>query len=143
MLELQEGDAGRPAVYPFVLLDRVLVVERSERATGLRNVTANDPLLAGGGRPPTTLRRALLIEAFAQLAGVALAGEDAPAAPVEPSLIESMEFTGSPVPGDQLILSIELEGGAETDPVRASCTAEVGGAPVARGRMEFQRVSGG
>ena len=137
MLELDDAASRHPAAFPFVLVDKVLGLAPAERAIGLRNVTANDPLVAGGGRRPGTLRRALMIEAFAQLAAVALAPEGSPPAPVEISRIDSMRFLRSPVPGDQIVLTVEL---SKADPrgCRAACKAEIGGELVAEGALEFE-----
>ena len=64
MLELDDAGSRHPGAYPFILVDRLLGAAPGLRAVGLRNVTANDPLVAGGGRTPSTLRRSLLTEAF-------------------------------------------------------------------------------
>jgi 3-hydroxyacyl-[acyl-carrier-protein] dehydratase len=114
---------------PFSLVDRVLAVEEGVRAVGLRNVTADDPLLVQGGGAPVAMRRSLVIEAFAELASRALSRA------VEVSRIEAMRFNRSPVPGDQLVVIVDVaqkEGGAT-----ASCRAEIDGVVVCEGTMEL------
>lgn len=156
--------------FPFILVDKVLGKAPGERAIGLRNVTANDPLLAsgGGGAGPRviSMRRALIVEAFSQLASYALAADgDAPSR-VEVAGIDSMRFVRSPVPGDQIVLTVEVlkeeaEGQAPSEvrpaltgvdgapgdgsagragnrTVHMACKAEVGGELVARGKLEIE-----
>ncbi len=141
MLEIEEAVSEGAAAFPFVLVDKVLGCVPGERAIGLRNVTANDPLLARAGRRPATLRRALLVEAFSQLAAAALAPEGKGPRAVEISKIESMRFLRSPVPGDQLVLTVEFVA-AEGSAVRAACRAEVDGELIAEGFVEFEVLAG-
>lgn len=132
------GEGVAPS-FPFILIDKVLAAVPRERATGLRNVTANDPLLACRKNGAVAMRRGLLVEAFAQLAGAAMSEDGLRPVSVDVSRIESMKFLRSPVPGDQLVLTVELaqgSGGA----VAASCRAEVSGEIVAEGRIEFSPV---
>jgi len=130
------GSETRSPAFPFVLVDRVLAAVPFERAVGLRNVTANDPLLARGGGDVASMRRGLLIEAFAQLAGAALSGDGLRPAAVDVSRIGSMRFLRSPVPGDQLVLTVELSRGGQ-DRAKAACKAEISGELVAEGELEF------
>ena len=58
-LEIDDSVARHPGSYPFLLVDKVLGMDSGVRAVGLRNVTANDVLLAGQGRKPKTMRRGL------------------------------------------------------------------------------------
>ena len=136
MLELDDAGARHPAAYPFILVDKLMAAVPGERAIGLRNVTANDPLVAGGGATPKTLRRSLLVDSFAQLAAIALAPEGDRPAPVEISRIESMGFVRSPVPGDQVVLTVEITGAGDASR-RARCRAEAGGELIAEGEIEF------
>jgi 3-hydroxyacyl-[acyl-carrier-protein] dehydratase len=137
---MSESEAAGAALHgdcPFILVDKLLASVPGERAVGLRNVTANDPLIAGGGRRPISLRRSLLVDAFVQLVGMALVPEGEDAASVELSKIEAMTFLRSPVPGDQIVLTVELSGG-EDAARRAKCRAEIDGELVAEGEIEFE-----
>ena len=140
MIELANAASER-AAFPFVLVDKLLGSAPGERAVGLRNVTANDPLLACADGRPATLRRALLVEAFSQLVGAALVPEGKSPAAVEISRIESMRFLRSPVPGDQLVLTVELSEAGEKA-VRAACKAEIGGELAAEGTIELEVSTG-
>jgi 3-hydroxyacyl-[acyl-carrier-protein] dehydratase len=137
MPESESAGTEPPADYPFILVDKLLASVPGERAVGLRNVTANDPLIAGGGRQPTSLRRSLLVDAFAQLVALALAPEGERPVAVEISKIDSMSFLRSPVPGDQIVLTVELEAG-DGATRRAKCSAEAEGESLAEGVIEFE-----
>jgi len=138
MPESEGGGSVYPAECPFILVDKLLASVPGERAIGLRNVTANDPLIAAGGGS-RSLRRSLLVDAFAQLVAMALVPEGERPVPVEISRIEAMRFLRSPIPGDQIALTVEIvPGGGEAAPRRAKCRAEVGGELVAEGEIEFE-----
>jgi len=139
MPESEGGGSAYPAECPFILVDKLLASVPGERAVGLRNVTANDPLIAAGGGGATSLRRSLLVDAFAQLVAMALVPEGERPVPVEISRIEAMSFLRSPIPGDQIALTVEItpsEGDAAAK--RAKCRAEIGGELVAEGEIEFE-----
>ncbi len=140
----QPPPAKPPAAFPFILIDKVLAMAPGERAIGLRNVTANDPLIVTEGADGVSaaggLRRGLILEAFAQLASALPASDGAPPRAGEISRIDSMRFLRTAVPGDQIVLTVvlskeadEQEGGA----VKASCKAEVEGVLLAEGTVEF------
>ncbi len=143
---MADPDVG---AFPFILVDKILGSAPGERAIALRNVTANDPLLASGGArpdpaaasPPLSMRRGLLIEAFSQVASYALAGEGEVPRPVEIARIDSMRFLRSPVPGDQLVLTVEISKAG--DAIRAACKAEAGGELVAEGTLELEPLPAG
>ncbi len=132
--EATAGPTGAADVYPFLLIDKLLAVEPGERAVGLRNVTAGDPLLTDRERGPARLRHGLLVEAFTQLAAAAV-GNDAPQ-PLDVSSIDSMKFLRTPEPGDQLVLTVAFAKG-EGDALRAACRAEAEGVLVAEGTLTF------
>lgn len=136
MLKLEEMAARHPEAFPFLLVDKVLAAVENERAVGLRNVTANDPLLAAEGRRPYGMRRGLLVEAFAQLAAIALAPEGGTPRSVEIAKIDSMRFLKTPVPGDQIVMTVELS--REGDNLKATCKAEIGGELAAGGIIEIE-----
>ncbi|HUI25330.1 MAG TPA: 3-hydroxyacyl-[acyl-carrier-protein] dehydratase FabZ [Candidatus Kryptonia bacterium] len=68
-----------PHRYPFLLLDRVLMVEPGRWAAAVKNITRDEPLVDANGQLPAVL----LAEVMAQTAGLAAAtptaGEPAPA----------------------------------------------------------------
>lgn len=67
ILEIQKHIPHR---HPFLLVDRILELEKGHRIAGIKNVTINEPFFAGHfpGRP--IMPGVLLIEGMAQAGGV-------------------------------------------------------------------------
>jgi 3-hydroxyacyl-[acyl-carrier-protein] dehydratase len=98
-----------PHRYPFALVDRILDYVPEERAVGLKNVTFNEPFFQGHipGRP--LMPGVLMVEAMAQVCGVILTQLPG----LEGSFfafagIDKARFRRPVVPGDQLIMTVEL-----------------------------------
>src|SRR5215831_11146153 len=61
--------------YPFLLLDRVLELERMKRVVGLKNVTINEPFFSGHFPGAPIMPGVLLVETMAQAGAVLLLTE--------------------------------------------------------------------
>jgi 3-hydroxyacyl-[acyl-carrier-protein] dehydratase len=59
-----------PHRYPFVMIDRVIDMHGDERATGIKNVTFNEPQFLGHFPDNPVMPGVLMIEGMAQTAGV-------------------------------------------------------------------------
>lgn len=59
-----------PHRYPFLMIDRVVDMVRNERATGIKNVTVNEPQFQGHFPGNPIFPGVLLIEGMAQTGGV-------------------------------------------------------------------------
>lgn len=103
-----------PHRYPILLVDRVEGIEGSERATGIKNVTMNEPHLQGHFPGTPIMPGVLIVEALAQtaavLVGVALDLADKNAL-VYFMGIDSAKFRRKVVPGDVLKLHVETKRG--------------------------------
>lgn len=99
-----------PHRYPMLLVDRVLEIEPGQRIVGLKNVSANEPFFAGHfpGRP--VMPGVLIIEALAQCGGLLLmSGLQNPEDKVIYFLsVDGVKFRRPVIPGDQLILELDL-----------------------------------
>lgn len=100
-----------PHRYPFLLVDRVTGLEAFKRATGIKNVTINEPFFQGHFPTDPIMPGVLLVEAMAQTAAVLVIASMGAAA--AGSLVYFMSIDGArfrrPVrPGDRLELSIEV-----------------------------------
>jgi 3-hydroxyacyl-[acyl-carrier-protein] dehydratase len=99
-----------PHRYPFLLVDRILRLEKGKRIVAVKNITINEPFFQGHfpGRP--IMPGVLIIEALAQAGGV-LALLSTPENLGNPSIylmgLDKVRFRKPVVPGDQLILDIE------------------------------------
>ncbi|WP_020558821.1 3-hydroxyacyl-ACP dehydratase FabZ [Thiofilum flexile] len=102
-----------PHRYPFLLVDRVLECVEGERLTAIKNVTCNEPFFNGHFPSQPVMPGVLIIEALAQatgLLGFRTMGEE-PRVGVLYMLVgvDKARFKQQVVPGDQLVLSVELK----------------------------------
>ena len=102
-----------PHRYPFLLVDRVLECRPGESIRALKNVTYNEPFFPGHFPTRPVMPGVMIIEALAQTAGI-LAFVTAGTVPNEESRfyfvgIDKARFRKPVEPGDQLILSAQLE----------------------------------
>ena len=70
-----------PHRYPFLLLDRIVDVDGDNSATGIKNVTFNEPHFQGHFPGQPVMPGVLIVEAMAQVAGaisLKAAGSDKP-----------------------------------------------------------------
>ena len=59
-----------PHRYPFLLIDRVIDVVSGDSATGIKNVTVNEPFFPGHFPGAPVMPGVLIVEAMAQTAAV-------------------------------------------------------------------------
>ena len=97
-----------PHRYPFLMLDRIVELDGTRRAVGIKNVSINEPFFQGHypGRP--IMPGVLIIEALAQLGGVLLSQELEHKGKIAVLLsLDKVKFRKSVEPGDQLHLVAE------------------------------------
>lgn len=98
-----------PHRYPFLMIDRVVDVVPDVKATGVKNVTINEPYFAGHFPERPVMPGVLIIEAMAQTAAVFVVHTLGPES--EGKLVYFMSVDGArfrkPVePGDQLHVEV-------------------------------------
>jgi beta-hydroxyacyl-ACP dehydratase FabZ len=106
-----------PHRYPMLLVDRVERLEPGRSAEGVKNVTANEPYVAGHFPGYPIMPGVLIVDALAQVAGIMLrtgitaqraaSGQGAPPPPARPGVLAAiprMRFVRPVFPGDQLRL---------------------------------------
>lgn len=101
-----------PHRYPFLLVDRVLECEPGKRIVALKNVTMNEPHFPGHFPHHPVMPGVLILEALAQAAAV-LSYVTENKVPDDSSVvyfagIDGARFKKPVMPGDQLILKVEL-----------------------------------
>ena len=102
-----------PHRYPFLLVDRVLELEKGKRIKALKNVTINEPFFGGHFPNRPVMPGVLMLEAMAQAAAL-LAFDTAGVTMDDNTVYYFAGIDGArckrPVePGDQLIMDIELD----------------------------------
>jgi 3-hydroxyacyl-[acyl-carrier-protein] dehydratase len=101
-----------PHRYPFLLVDRVLELEKGVRIKALKNVTINEPFFPGHFPYRPVMPGVLMLEALAQAAAV-LSFESAGQLPDEKTVyyfagIDGARFKRPVEPGDRLVLDVDL-----------------------------------
>ena len=99
-----------PHRYPFLLIDRVIELERKTRIVALKNVTANEPHFTGHWPDNPVMPGVLIIEAIAQAGGALLLTEipDRESKVMFFTGIDSAKFRRPVVPGDQLRIEVTV-----------------------------------
>lgn len=99
-----------PHRYPFLLIDRVVEIERKKRIVAIKNVTINEPFFQGHFPDYPIMPGVLMIEAIAQAGGALLLTEfpDRHEKLVLFTGIESARFRRPVVPGDQARIEVEV-----------------------------------
>ena len=101
-----------PNRYPFLLIDKVVDVVPGESATGIKNVTINEPHFTGHFPARPVMPGVLIVEAMAQTAAVIVVASLGPSAEgklVYFMSIENARFRKPVEPGDQLRLICKKE----------------------------------
>lgn len=99
-----------PHRYPFLLVDRVLEVERGKSLVAIKNVTFNEAYFQGHFPQMRVMPGVLVIEAIAQAGGILvhLSIPDPEGKLYFFSKISEAKFRKPVVPGDQLRLEVEI-----------------------------------
>lgn len=96
--------------YPFLLIDRVLELDRMKRVVALKNVTINEPFFNGHFPGAPLMPGVLIVETMAQAGAVLLLNEirDREDKLVVFTGIERARFRRPVVPGDQLRITVDV-----------------------------------
>lgn len=126
-----------PHRYPFLMVDRVLEIEGTTRAVGVKNVTSNEEFFQGHYPGQPIMPGVLILDAMAQMGGILLAQELDHKGKVAVLLsMDRVKFRRPVVPGDQLILEVEVvRAKARAGHVR--CRAKVGDELAAEADIKF------
>jgi 3-hydroxyacyl-[acyl-carrier-protein] dehydratase len=130
-----------PHRYPFSLVDRIIEYVPGKRAVGIKNVTFNEPHFQGHfpGRP--IMPGVLIVEAMAQVGGIVLTQmTDVQGGLFMFAGIDKVRFRRPVVPGDQLIMTVELLWVKKRRFGKMQGRAEVDGQLVSEGELMFSLV---
>lgn len=113
MMDIHEILKQLPHRYPFLLVDRVLEVEKGKSIKALKNVTINEPFFVGHFPHRPVMPGVLMLEAMAQVAAL-LAFHTLGITPDNKTIyyfagIDGARFKRPVEPGDQLVMDVTLE----------------------------------
>ena len=99
-----------PHRYPFLLIDRVVEMERKQRIVAIKNVTFNEPQFQGHFPDYPIMPGVLMVEAIAQAGGALLLSEvpDRDSKLMLFTSIENARFRRPVTPGDQLRIEVTV-----------------------------------
>ena len=101
-----------PHRYPFLLVDKVIDIVKNQSATGIKNVTVNEPYFPGHFPSSPVVPGVLQIESMAQTAAVLVAKSldvSDSTALVLLTTIDNAKFRKPIVPGDVMSLAISVK----------------------------------
>jgi 3-hydroxyacyl-[acyl-carrier-protein] dehydratase len=127
-----------PHRYPFALVDRIIDYVPEKRAVGIKNVTFNEPQFQGHSPGNPIMPGVLIVEAMAQVGGIVLTQLPE----LEGGLflfagIDKVRFRRQVVPGDQLVMTVELLWVKQRRFGKMQARAEVDGQLAAEGELMF------
>ena len=130
-----------PHRYPFLLVDKIVRLEKGKKAIGLKNVTVNENFFQGHfpGRP--VMPGVLIVEAMAQVGGVLML-----ACPEHRGKLaffmaaNNIKFRKTVLPGDQLIIEV-VAGKVRSKTGIVKAKAFVDDKLVAEGELMFALVN--
>jgi len=99
-----------PHRYPFLLIDRIIDLKKSESLTALKNVTVNEPFFQGHFPSFPVMPGVLIIEAMAQAGGILsyASGFQKKKDLIFFSAMDKVKFRKPAVPGDQIIFKLNI-----------------------------------
>jgi 3-hydroxyacyl-[acyl-carrier-protein] dehydratase len=108
-LTIEEIQELLPHRYPFLLVDRIIDYVPGKKAVGIKNVTFNEPQFQGHFPGRSLMPGVLIIEAMAQVGGIVMTQmPDSKGGLFVFAGIDKVRFRRQVVPGDQLVMTVEL-----------------------------------
>jgi 3-hydroxyacyl-[acyl-carrier-protein] dehydratase len=109
VVDIKDIMTAIPHRYPFLLIDRMVDVTLGQSATGIKNVSVNEPFFAGHFPGHPVMPGVLIIECMAQTSAVLVVttlGPDAAGKVVYFMSIDGAKFRRPVMPGDQLRVEV-------------------------------------
>lgn len=118
LVDINEVKHRLPHRYPFLMVDKVIHLD-DKSVVGIKNVTVNEPFFSGHFPDEAVMPGVLLIEAAAQVGGILVLGTvpDPENYSTYFLKIDKVKFKNKVVPGDTLIINVNLLG-----PIRRGIT---------------------
>ncbi len=113
MMDIHEILKKLPHRYPFLLVDRVLSIDKGKSIRTLKNVTINEPFFVGHFPRRPVMPGVLMLEAMAQSAAL-LSFATMDVTPDDKTVyyfagIDAARFKRPVEPGDQMVMDVSVE----------------------------------
>ncbi|MBE9256199.1 MULTISPECIES: 3-hydroxyacyl-ACP dehydratase FabZ [Aphanizomenonaceae] len=141
-LTIEEIQELLPHRYPFLLVDRIIDYVPGKKAVGIKNVTFNEPQFQGHFPGRSLMPGVLIIEAMAQVGGIVMTQmPESKGGLFVFAGIDKVRFRRQIVPGDQLVMTVELLWVKQRRFGKMQGRAEVDGKLAAEGELMFSLIS--
>ncbi|MEA5467631.1 3-hydroxyacyl-ACP dehydratase FabZ [Spirulina sp. 06S082] len=140
VMGIEEIQSLLPHRYPFALVDRIIEFVPEKKAVGIKNVSINEPFFQGHFPTRPIMPGVLIVEAMAQVGGLILTQMDNSGRLFVFAGIDKVRFRRPVIPGDRLVMTVELlriRGGRFG---KMHGRTEVDGLLVTEGEMMFSLV---
>jgi 3-hydroxyacyl-[acyl-carrier-protein] dehydratase len=110
ILDINEIQKYLPHRYPFLLIDKVVEMERYKRIVAIKNVTINEAFFQGHFPGKPIMPGVLILESMAQAGGLLLLQEipDRDNKLLYLASMNDVKFRRPVVPGDQLRVEVDI-----------------------------------
>ncbi|MDP8259370.1 MAG: 3-hydroxyacyl-ACP dehydratase FabZ [Candidatus Aadella gelida] len=140
-MNIKEIMSKIPHRYPMILVDRVVDYEEEKWIKAIKNVTINESFFQGHFPAEPIMPGVLILEALAQTGGIlALINNDDEDKLAFFLTINNAKFRKPVVPGDQLLLHVEVKKRVRGNIIQTHAEASVEGQVVCEGDLMFSLV---
>ncbi|CEJ42678.1 3-hydroxyacyl-ACP dehydratase FabZ [Umezakia ovalisporum] len=131
-----------PHRYPFLLVDKIIDYVPGKLAVGIKNVSVNEPQFQGHFPEQPLMPGVLIVEAMAQVGGIILKQQPG----FENKLfvfagIDKVRFRRQVLPGDQLVMTVELLFIKQRRFAKVQARAEVNSQLASEGELMFSLIN--
>lgn len=131
-----------PHRYPFLLVDKIISLEKGKRAVGIKNVTVNEHFFVGHFPGKPVMPGVLIIEAMAQVGGVMMLSPEENRGKLAFFMAANdVKFRKPVLPGDQLMIEVTA-GKIKSRTGQVFAKAYVDGKVATEGELMFALVEG-
>lgn len=138
VFEIQEKIAQRP---PFQMIEKVIELVPNESATGIKNVSVNEPHFMGHFPGTPIMPGVLIVESCAQLCSLVIEKDEKA---LDENLyvllkIDGFKFVKPVIPGDQLVITVTKNKSGGTI-IGFDCVVKVDDKVYAKGALTFTTI---
>ncbi|MBM4155870.1 MAG: 3-hydroxyacyl-ACP dehydratase FabZ [Lentisphaerae bacterium] len=108
VIGIQEIQTLLPHRYPFLLVDRIIECDNTERIVGIKNLTFNEPFFQGHFPGAPVMPGVLQLEAMAQVGGILLTKITGKVQVMYFLAIDKARFRRIMGPGDQMRIEVKF-----------------------------------